>query len=213
MKRLSRLVLGWVLTAGATGALVTFLFARVDVPVAHHFWKVGRFLSPLGTAFGSVVILSAESAIILGVGFMRLVRGHVSRFAATLATACLTSVATYVLNDAVLKVLCGVPNIADVMHGTRHGFNIWMGSDMSSFPSGHMVLAGAFAGVFMRLYGNSVWPLSALLMLAGGLLVSGDWHFSSDVVAGTFFGLSAGLLAGELRALRASRTGLNTPTR
>jgi hypothetical protein len=61
-----------------------------------------------------------------------------------------------------------------------------------------MVLAGAFAGVFMRLYRTSVRLLSGLLLLAAALLVVGDWHFISDVIAGTFLGVSAGILAGEL---------------
>jgi uncharacterized membrane protein len=61
-----------------------------------------------------------------------------------------------------------------------------------------MVLASAFAGVFMRLYRTSILPLSALLLIAAVLLIAGDWHFVSDVIAGTFLGVSAGLLAGEV---------------
>jgi membrane-associated phospholipid phosphatase len=73
-----------------------------------------------------------------------------------------------------------------------------MGSQKSGFPSGHMVLASAFAGAFMSYYRASVWPLSGLLALAAGLLIFGDWHFLSDVIAGTFVGISAGVLAGEV---------------
>lgn len=61
-----------------------------------------------------------------------------------------------------------------------------------------MVIAGAFAGVFLRLYRISILPLSALLLIAATLLVVGDWHFVSDVIAGAFVGISAGLLAGEV---------------
>jgi uncharacterized membrane protein YoaK (UPF0700 family) len=61
-----------------------------------------------------------------------------------------------------------------------------------------MVLAGAFAGVFMRLYRTSILPLSALLLIAAVLLIAGNWHFVSDVIAGAFVGVSAGLLAGEV---------------
>jgi hypothetical protein len=68
-----------------------------------------------------------------------------------------------------------------------------------------MVLAGAFAGVFMSLYRASIWLLSALLVLAAGLLIVGDWHFVSDVIAGTFAGVSAGILAGEAWTVHASR--------
>jgi uncharacterized membrane protein YoaK (UPF0700 family) len=61
-----------------------------------------------------------------------------------------------------------------------------------------MVLAGSFAAVFMRLYRISILPLSALLLVAAVLLITGDWHFVSDVIAGIFVGVSAGLLAGEV---------------
>jgi membrane-associated phospholipid phosphatase len=72
------------------------------------------------------------------------------------------------------------------------------GTPNSGFPSGHMVLSGAFAGVFMRLYRRSIVLFSALLVIGAGLLVLGDWHFVSDVIAGAFVGVSAGFLAGEV---------------
>jgi hypothetical protein len=68
-----------------------------------------------------------------------------------------------------------------------------------------MVLAGAFAGVFMSLYRASVWLLAGLLVLAAGLLVVGAWHFLSDVIAGTFVGVSAGMLAGETWTVHVKR--------
>ena len=61
-----------------------------------------------------------------------------------------------------------------------------------------MVLAGAFAAVFMRLRRTSILPFSALLLVAAVLLIAGDWHFVSDVIGGIFVGVSAGLLAGEV---------------
>ncbi len=61
-----------------------------------------------------------------------------------------------------------------------------------------MVLAGAFAGVYMRLYRTSILLLSLLLGIAAVLLIVGDWHFVSDVIAGAFAGVSAGILAAEV---------------
>ncbi len=142
--------------------------------------------------------------MILFILVVRMVKGQISAFGETLTIACLASMCTYAINDHVLKVFFGVPSPADVIHGARHGFHLWMGSGSSSFPSGHMALAGAFAGVFMRLYQASIWPLSALLVLAAGLLLVGDWHFLSDIIAGVFFGISAGTLAGEGRAVHSS---------
>ena len=205
MKRVSVVISIWPLSLVACAAVVAFLFVRIDVPTALRFWNAGRLLSPLSEGFGVTVILSAESAVILFTVLARLVRGHISVFAETLAIACLASMCAYVINDHVLKIFFGVPNPTDVIHGARHRFNLWMGSENSSFPSGHMALAGAFAGVFMRLYRASIWPLSALLLLAALLLLVGDWHFLSDIIAGAFLGTSAGALAGEGWAVHSER--------
>jgi membrane-associated phospholipid phosphatase len=200
VKRLTVVIRIWFLSLVACAAVVAFSFVQIDVPTAQHFWKVARFLTPLNEAFGAAIVLSAESAVILAMVLARLVRGHISVFGETLAIACLTSMCAYGINSHVLKVFFGVASPTDVIHGARHSFNLWMGSENSSFPSGHMVLAGAFAGIFMRLYRSSIWPLSTLLLLAAGLLVVGESHFLSDVVAGAYFGISAGILAGEGRA-------------
>jgi membrane-associated phospholipid phosphatase len=187
-------------------AVVAFSFLRMDVPTASYFWNAGQFRSPVNAAFGSSVILAVESAVILLTVLIRLVRGHISTFAETLAIACLASMCAYVVNDHVLKVFFGVPDLADVMqHGAGHAFNFGKGAGGSSFPSGHMVLAGAFAGVFMRLHKGSIWLLSALLLIAAGLLLVGDWHFLSDIIAGAFLGTSGGILAGEGWAAHSAR--------
>ena len=188
----------WSVSLVACVAMVAFSFLRMDVPAALYFWNVGHLRSPLNVVFGSTVILAAESAVILFMVLARLVRGHISVFGETLAIACLVSMCAYVVNDHVLKVFFGVPNPTEVVGGAGHSFNFWMGSGNSSFPSGHMVLAGAFAGVFMRLYKSGIRILfSVMLLIAAGLLLIGDWHFLSDIIAGAFLGATAGILAGE----------------
>lgn len=187
----------WLLLFVACTALAAFCFKEVDLPVARFFWRFSHHISSLSDAFGTKVILTAESVVVLGLIVARLTRGHISRFAEALAIACLASICAYGVNDQVLKPFFGVPPPDAIIHGARHGFNITMGFSYSSFPSGHMVLAGAFAGVFMRLYKLSIRPLACLLLLAAGLLVVGDWHYISDVIMGAFIGVSAGILAGE----------------
>jgi membrane-associated phospholipid phosphatase len=206
MKHFPVFVQIWVASFMVCALLVAFSFVHIDIPIARYFWKVGRLLNPLNTVFGAGIILSAESAVALGLILARVVRGHISRFGEALVIACLASICTYAINSDVLKPLFGVPSPAEVMAGARHSFNFLKGSGNSSFPSGHMVLAGAFTGVFMHLYRGSTWLLSALLVLAAGVLIVGDWHFLSDVIAATFAGVSAGLLAGEVWAVHASRS-------
>ncbi len=197
MRPFPALVRAWLVSLGACAAAGAFAFGHIDVPTARYFWRFGRFLHPLNKPFGAALIVALESVVILTLVLARLLRGHLSRLAQTLALACLASMCAYGVNSLVLKPFFGIPTPTAVLHGARHALSLLQGSPMSSFPSGHMVLAGAFAGVFMRLYRATLWPLAALLLLAAALLVIGDWHFLSDVLAGSFLGISAGVLAAE----------------
>lgn len=188
----------WILSLLICLVMVAAAFLYFDLPVARRVYGFLGHAKSLGTGFSSVVLLSVEAAVALGLMINRIIRGRLSPFREATALACLTSMCAYTMNDSVLKLVFGVPNPMAVMHGSQHVFNFLGGSSMSSFPSGHMVLASAFAGVFMRLYRSSAKPLSALLLVGAGLLVVGDWHFVSDVIAGAFIGVSAGAFAGEL---------------
>jgi membrane-associated phospholipid phosphatase len=197
LNRFSVVIRIWCGSLAVCAAIVAFAFQRMDVPTALYFSSIDHLAAPLNAAFGSAVILTGESAVIIYAVLVRLATGHISAFGRTLAVACLVSMCAYVVNDHLLKVFFGVPNPGDVIRGVTHSFNFWKGSGNSSFPSGHMVLAGAFAGVFMRLYKASIRLFSALLLVAACLLLVGDWHFLSDIIAGAFLGTSAGILAGE----------------
>jgi len=178
--------------------IVAVAFAWFDVPIARRLYGIWGTRENLARGFASAVLLSAEAVVALTLVVVRIVRGRLSPFYEAAALACLTSICAYAINDGALKLFFGVPNPSMVMHGNRHTFHFLRGSSGSSFPSGHMVLAGSFAGVFMRLYRSGTLLLSGLLLIAAVLLIVGDWHFVSDVTAGTFLGVSAGLLAGEV---------------
>ncbi len=189
----------WIISALVCAGAVSMSFAFFDMPIAR--WvsqNLGR-LDATGTGLGSAIILSLEAATAIALIAARLARGHLSPFSRILALACLASMCAYAVNDGLLKLLFGVPNPQSVLfQGAHHTFHLFAGSKDSGFPSGHMILAGSFAGVFMKLYPSSIWPLSALLLFGAALLIIGNWHFASDVIAGSFAGVSAGLLAGEL---------------
>lgn len=188
----------WLASFVICAAAVALAFLYADLPIALYCSKYYSFLGPIGNGLGSAVILSAEAVTVIALVLVRLMHGRLPPPAEALAVACLTSICAYGIDSNVLKLFFGVPNPTDVLQGAKHAFNFLGGSPHSSFPSGHMVLAAAFAGVIMRLYRDSIWPLSALLLLGAVLLVGGNWHFLSDVIAGAFVGLSVGLLAGEL---------------
>lgn len=190
----------WFLSLLICTLAVALAFLYIDVPIAHRV--DGLFGSAasleMGKGFASAVLLGIEAAVALALVCIRITRGKLSRLGEATALACLTSICAYAISDSTLKLFFGVANPAAVLQGSRHAFHLLTGSSGSSFPSGHMVLSGSFAGVFIRLYRSSTWLFSALLLLAAMLLIAGDWHFVSDVIAGTFLGVSVGLLAGEV---------------
>lgn len=196
----------WVLSLLICSVAVAFSFRYVDVPVAYRVYGLLGPSAGLATGFASGILLGIEAVIALSMVILRIARGHLSPFREAIVLACLTSMCAYAVNDSALKLFFGVPNPTALMHGALHAFNLLSGSGSSSFPSGHMVLSASFAGVFMRLYRISIVPLSNLLLVGAGLLIVGDWHFVSDVIAGTFVGISAGLLAGELWLAHSNRT-------
>jgi membrane-associated phospholipid phosphatase len=191
-------VLIWLLSLLVCLLVVAVAFVRLDVPIARSVFGTLGSTEKLAKGLTSAVLLSGEAVVALTLIILRITRGHLSPLGEAAALACLTSICAYSMNDSALKFLFGVPNPAVVLHGARHAFHLLSGSSNSSFPSGHMVLSGAFAGVFMRLYRRSVLLFSALLFIGAVLLIVGDWHFLSDVIAGIFVGVSAGLLAGEV---------------
>jgi membrane-associated phospholipid phosphatase len=188
----------WLLSLIVCVGAVALSFNHADMAIALYCVRFSQRLSFLQEGLGSAILLTGEAITVLTLVLARLIRGKIPPYAEALAIACLSSICAYAINDSVLKLLFGVPNLGDVMRGSRHAFHIWKGSPHSNFPSGHMVLAGAFSGVFVRLYRTSIWPLAILLLFAAALLVAGGWHFLSDVIAGTYLGLSTGVLAGEL---------------
>lgn len=199
----------WLLSLLICVLIVAVAFVYLDVPIARHvFGALGR-TENLAKGLTSAVLLTAEAVVALTLIVIRITRGHLSPLGEAAALACLTSICAHSVNDSALKFFFGVPNPDAVIHGARHAFNLLSGSVSSSFPSGHMVLSGAFAGVFMRLYRRSILLFSALLFIGAVLLVVGDWHFLSDAIAGMFVGVSAGLLAGEVWSTHSNRTSLS----
>lgn len=187
----------WLLSLLVCSLAAAVSFVYLDVPVARRVYGLLRYAEGLSTGLASAILVGVEASVALTLVVTRIVRGRLTPFRETTALACLASICVYAINESTLKPFFGVPDPARVFYGAGHAFHWLHGSPGSSFPSGHMVLAGAFAGVFMRFYRASITPLAALLIVGALLLIVGDWHFISDVIAGTFVGITGGLLAGE----------------
>ena len=190
----------WPLVIGCLLLFAAISFATIDVPVARfcaQFQLAGNVVSH---GLSSIVLLTLAAMAIGTLLIIRLHSGKLSALNEAILISTVAAICTYALNDGVLKPFLGVPSPETVLHtGLKHQFQILNASNyIAGFPSGHMAMASAFAGVLMRLQPRWKWWLTALLSIGGLALIVGVWHFISDVLAGAAVGCTAGYLASEL---------------
>ncbi len=185
----------WLLGLVATtiGAIISF--AWIDVPVARHFaFNAGRF-GMINAGLSGIVLLISETAVVTALLVRRMVRGKLEPLGKAIVVAGIASMCAYLLNEAIFKFLFGIPSPNQMLfQSAPHAVHFLSGDAEDGFPSGHMMLSGAFAGALMRFYPRLRASLFALLGVGALILVWGDWHFVSDVIAGTFLGITIGLL-------------------
>lgn len=97
---------------------------------------------------------------------------------------------TYILKT-ILKYVFGMISTREwLLNKADHGFHWFQGNgNYSGFPSGHMAVFTVVAIALIRFFPR--FRLAGpflLLMLAAALIVT-DYHFLSDVIAGSFLGL------------------------
>ena len=189
----------WLATFVATAALCAGAILWLDLPIAHHFQSDAPHWGLLGTIFAGWVLVSLITIVILPLLIVRLVRGSLSDFAETVIVAGGAALASFSVNDFVLKRIFGRTDVADSLaQPAAAGFHFLGGDMTASFPSGHAVMAAAGLVAFTRVYPRCLpFAIGALAVMAVLLLV-GDWHFLSDIAAGLFLGALAGTLAGDL---------------
>ena len=92
----------------------------------------------------------------------------------------------------------------------QYGFHWFAGRSprFQSFPSGEATLLMAGIGILWLLYPKARWLYVALMLIESVALVTLQWHFLSDVIAGGLVGVSGAALA--FRFMPAKRAGEQT---
>ena len=134
----------WLAVLLVTAIAVMVSFKHLDKTVLNLCWPLSNHLANLGKGLVSAVLLTVEALVFLELAIMRMLRGTISPFGKALAAACVSSICAYAINASVLKVMFGVMPPGYVMTGWPHHVLWFHGTPDSSFPSGHMALAGAF---------------------------------------------------------------------
>ncbi len=202
MNALSR----WTLSLTATAAAAAISYAWLDRPIALFFHKAmprpesfAKFTAAPNPAVTIAVL------VFVALGLMSLSGRALTRLQKC-ALLCSLSLAVAEMTKAQLKFVFGrswpttwVNDNPSFLRDGVYGFNFFHGSEgYASFPSGHMAAGCAVMAVLWFYYPG--WrALYVIGTLAAGIgLVVTNYHFLSDVIAGSFVGVSSGWMVTSL---------------
>lgn len=180
--------------AVAVGCVLCILF--VDRRASS--WSAAQFGFPRPALLNYPWLILAAMLAILVVAGVALRGRRLSRLARTLMLAGFALAWGVCATDFLLKPLFGRQPPTDwVIHGT-YAFSWLFQTDNGTFPSGHAVQMASVATVFWNAYPRWRWLCAVLPVLFSALFVLGNWHYVSDVIAGLFLGVTAGLMVEAL---------------
>jgi len=191
---------GWLLAL--TAAVVIIGFYWLDRPIAFwvhaHLGGSGRREFDPVTHIPNPLVPAAVIAFFV-LGLRALAGRSLSRLASAIVV-CSVSVTMAQVAKSLLKYVFGrtwpetwTHNNPSLIHDGAYGFHWFQaGTSYESFPSGHMAAICAVISVLWICYPRlkPLWALTALAVAAA--IIGANFHFLSDVVAGSFIGVSTG---------------------
>jgi len=137
--------------------------------------------------------------IFVGIGLYVLAGGQLTKVHAT-AWLCSVSVIVAEGTKVQLKYFFGrtwpdtwVNGNPSFIHDGAYGFNLLHGGPgYASFPSGHMSLTAAVVSVLWIAYPKGRLLYVAIVLAVAIGLIGANYHFLSDIIAGSFVGTSTG---------------------
>jgi len=165
----------------------------------------------VGTPIFSIPLLAAAAFVVCGL--IAITRPRLSKAGTVVSMCAISLLAVGVVKDQ-LKFAFGrtwpdtwAPGILSFLHDNIYGFHFFQaGKSFESFPSGHAAVAAAVLSIAWIFFTNLrvICVIGVIAVDIG--LVALNLHFFSDVVAGSFVGISTGLFTVAL--WRASDLGM-----
>jgi len=184
---------GFLLALGAGLVLTLAAMVLVDVPIARFVhtlpWAQGLRSPALG-----LPVLVTLSGVAIFVGAAWVANGHVPRkLQEILLVASFSLTSSVCIDELLLKRLFGRETPDVFLQTGVDTFHWFQGAPTDAFPSGHAVQIVSVGTVFLMAYPRQRAAWLALMSVGLIALVLGNWHFVSDVLAGTGVGASAGI--------------------
>ncbi len=184
----------------------------LDKPIALFVHDaLGRQISAGGIASAPILSIPLLSGFVFIVCGLAAMLGH--EFSKLETTVLLCDVSTLAAETikSELKLVFGrtwpeswETNIQSFIRDDVYGFHFFQfGKSFESFPSGHAAVVAAVMSVLWILFPKLRRSCSVCVVAADVALVALNLHFLSDVIAGTFVGVSTGMFT--IAAWRMSR--------
>lgn len=173
------------LLVGAALCVLAIFF--MDGPVARLFSESVLYQDQKKYAVGSALLLIPLILIAAILIVWQRRRFHGARHAIILIS--ISAVLALVTNDIFLKPIFGRMSVDEFLYWPSHyGFYFFKGGWKTNFPSGHMALVIAGVTVGWREFLRLRWLFVAVVVVVAFLLLYGEWHFVSDLIAGALWG-------------------------
>ena len=186
----------WMLWAACTIVVVTASIVWLDRPVCLFLRQLighSDFFAKFVDSPGLFLPLAAIAPLMFVV--RRLLRYDPGRFDIALILSLLSVLLAYALKFP-LKFLFGRTWPHVLINYDIYVFNPFhAGGEFGSFPSGHTAAICALLSVFWIWYPKYRAVYAMCVLAAALILLIGNYHFVSDIIAGGFFGVSCGVFA------------------
>jgi membrane-associated phospholipid phosphatase len=176
-----------------------------DEPIARFFGRHWRQYPLHSLRIGTSFVIAPIAAVLLALGIFRLRDKTVSKSGEALTVAAYSALSGFAINSFLLKVLFARERVDHFLHGHGGFFRAAHGEDYS-FPSGHSVLVAAILVTLWRYYPRWYPLYIATMAVVTILLLAGNWHFLSDIIAGGLWGAAAAHVTALLWRRHASHT-------
>jgi membrane-associated phospholipid phosphatase len=190
---MTRAFKSWLIGLIVTSIFVTVSVQWFDRPVAQFFYDFGqRQRAPVEIADRAFSIPGLAAVAFAMCGLAALMGRRQSKTELAIALCSISVLATTVIKNQ-LKLIFG-RTWPYLLSENAYGFNFFKeGKSFESFPSGHAAVAAVVLYIMWTVFPTKrAFFVLCAVALDMGLIVF-DVHFLSDVLAGSFVGISIGL--------------------
>lgn len=192
-------------TLGISALLVVAAIFFVDDPVARFIHDLSWAEILRSPVLGMPILLTLSGVAVILLAACAANGYSLSKFAEIVIVVSFSLTFSVCIVEFVLKRIFGRETPDEFLQNGIDTFHWFQGTPINSFPSGHAVQIVSVGTVLLVAYPRHRAAWLSIMGLGLIVLVLGNWHFVSDVVAGAAVGAVCGSATVTLWRLKSDR--------